>query len=544
MPSIKSTLEKYDLDLLLRISRAWEVEISQRDAQSARADLFACMIQKDRFEALMNELDDTVKDAWQDLAGRGGRQTWAEFSRSNGEIRDLGAAARERENPDRHPISISETLWYGGLIGRAFFGGVGEPVEFAFIPDELLAFFENPTRPKVKISIRPAVNQSPRHVSRSDDTILDQLTDLLAANRMQRVLTEKVITAWEKPLWFMQSLLLSAGLTAKDGQPKVDALKDFFSASRDLALLQLFQSWRTAREINELRMLPGLTCDGNWQNDPLVPRTMVIEMLSALDAGTWWSISSFISTVKDVNPDFQRPAGDYDSWFIREKKTGAYLSGFASWDRVEGALLYYLLTGPLHWLGIVSLARGSAEGRFTAFQLSPLTRGMLNGESSSSGVAETKSIRVRDVRTIVLPVGTSRLIRYQVGRMGELAHASATESRFLLTVASLGKAAEQGLHIQQVLQLLEKEQPGTVPEELKRLADRWTKRGKEAGFEHAILLRFKDPSACTELVKAAGARFKFEVLNPQTLLITPAQQEGIRRLLAELGILADDQADV
>jgi hypothetical protein len=59
-----------------------------------------------------------------------------------------------------------------------------------------------------------------------------------------------------------------------------------------------------------------------------------------------------------------------------------------------------------------------------------------------------------------------------------------------------------------------------------------------------LLLRFKNAEACAEFLLVSGSRFSLETLNPQTLAIAPAQQESIRRLLAELGILADDEADV
>jgi hypothetical protein len=544
MPPIKSVLEKYDLDLLLRIARAWEVEISQRDAPSARVDLTVQMVRKEAFETFLETLDEPVRNAWHALAGRGGRQTWAEFSRLNGEIRDLGPAARQRENPDLLPVSISETLWYSGLIGRAFLGGIGELVEYAFIPDELAAFYQPQAPIQVKATVRPAVNQAPRHIAKTDRAILDHVTDLLAANRTQRELPEAVFSAWGKPQGFMQALLLDSGLTTMDGQPKVEALKDFFNSDRDQTHLQIFEAWRNATTLNELRMLPGLTCEGNWQNDPLLPRKVILGQLGSLDAGTWWSISSLLSAVKEVNPDFQRPGGDYDSWFIRDEKTGTYLTGFSSWERVEGALLYFLLTGPLYWLGVLNLARGSSEGKFTAFQLLPGTRALLKGETPATGVKENRKLLVKDARTLVLPVGTPRLLRYQVGRSGDLVHATTKESRYHLTPDSIKKAAQQGLQIQQLIQLVDKEQPGVVTDELKRLAERWTKRGKEAGIERAVLLRFKDASTCAEFIRAAGNRFTLETLNPQTLSIAPEQQEGIHRLLAELGILAEVQADV
>jgi hypothetical protein len=114
----------------------------------------------------------------------------------------------------------------------------------------------------------------------------------------------------------------------------------------------------------------------------------------------------------------------------------------------------------------------------------------------------------------------------------------------LLTAASLESAAGQGMHIQQLLQLIEKEQPGAVPDGLRHLSERWTRNGVEAGFERVTLLRFKDKAACAEFIKAAGTRLKLEQLTPQVIVIQSSQQEGVRRLLAELGILAENEADV
>ena len=80
----------------------------------------------------------------------------------------------------------------------------------------------------------------------------------------------------------------------------------------------------------------------------------------------WWPVSEFVQFVKDNDPDFQRPAGDYDSWYIRDASTGEY-RGFESWDRVDGALLWFILTGPMYWLGLTDLGDEGALCRLTAY---------------------------------------------------------------------------------------------------------------------------------------------------------------------------------
>lgn len=544
MPGLQSTLLQHDLDFLGRIARAWDVEISLRDVDSARADLAGKMLLPDVYQPFIASLPDNVREAWQNLVRRGGRQTWAEFSRLNGDIRSFGPSKRAREEPDLHPVSIAESLWYAGLIGRAFFRGAGEPVEHVYIPDELMAF-EKPARIVERFPVQPSVNQSPRFIDRADSAILDQLTDLLASLRMQREIPDEIFTSWRKPREFLRGLLLTSGLIDREGQPLPQALKTFFAATREQALLQHFQAWRDSLSVNELRMLPGLSCEGNWQNDPRAARRVLTDLLARMETGgTWWSVSSLVSGVKETDPDFQRPAGDYDSWFIRDKASGAFLHGFTSWEQVEGMLLYFLLTGPLHWLGLVNLARGSVEGRYTAFQLVEQTRGMLTGEMPAAGLKEKQLIKVKDVCHFVIPVGASRMLRYHVGRFAELESASARDTRYSLTTRSLRSAADQELNLGQLLQLLEKDQPGIVPAALRKMEQRWSLKGQEAGFERVILLRFSEPADCDEFIKAAGRRFNLEQLNPQTLLIQSQQEAGIIKLLHEQGILVDRSADV
>ena len=94
-----------------------------------------------------------------------------------------------------------------------------------------------------------------------------------------------------------------------------------------------------------------------------------MNLLDAIPEGKWWSLNAFVRDIKQKYADFQRPAGDYNSWFIKRESDGQYLRGFSSWDQVDGALVKYFITDILHWLGQVdlSIAEGAAEP--TAFKI-------------------------------------------------------------------------------------------------------------------------------------------------------------------------------
>ncbi len=68
------------------------------------------------------------------------------------------------------------------------------------------------------------------------------------------------------------------------------------------------------------------------------------------------------------------------SWFIRRISDEQYLRGFESWDEVDGALIRYLITGPLHWLGLVELAAPSPDSSPQSFRWSTWADALLNGK--------------------------------------------------------------------------------------------------------------------------------------------------------------------
>jgi len=539
MPGIRATLANHDLDFLNRTARFWRVEVSQRDASSASDDLFIHMKDLDHLHSTLQQLSPPIQDAWQDLVSKGGKIPWAVFSRKYGEIRDLGPASREREKPDENPISVSESLWYSGLIGKAFLKVSADLVEMVYIPDELFNLIAPAKNENGMPSIRPAVNQKPRFTALAGTSLLDHLTDLLAAMRMSRRLPDGIFLAWRIPQPFLQMLLFASGLIDRDGHPLPEELKTYFRQDRAAILLKLYQIWMNAKEINELRMLPGLVCEGSWVNDPLLPRRLLVDILAGLGQRTWWSISSLTSMIKEHTPDFQRPAGDYDSWFIRQDGTENYLRGFEHWDEVDGKLLYFLLTGPLHWLGMVNLASGEAAGAFTAFQMTENSHAFMQDKTVDLPAAEPGLLEFKGSTGIVMPNGTSRELRYQVGRFCELSTVTAAESFYKLTPASLEAASAQGLQIGQLVQLLEKHSPKPLPAAVKRLAQRWQEYGLEAKFITGLLLKFTSEEACAIFTgEPRASRLVAEVLNPRTVLLHRDAGEAAQRMLAEMGILA------
>ena len=544
MPDLFQTLRSTDLDFLNRLAQAWKVDLSVQEFTSALDEFQKLVKDRELFDEVIGSLPARSAKTWESLLNHQGRMSWALFTRQFGELRSFGIAKRSREEPDLHPASATEELWYRGLIGRAFLDLPPEPQEYAYIPDEFLAFVNPGSTGESRIELRPASALEKRVAFPASDAILDDATDVLAALRMYRS-TKNLFT--NRPAGyreFLFALLIESGILTDPANLEAAKVKDFLAQSRGEALLSLFQIWRKSKKINDLRLLPGLVFEGSWNNNPLVLRELVLESIYPSGTKMWWSLNGFIAQVKEKHPDFQRPAGDYESWFIRDARTNEHLHGFGHWDRIEGALLGYLVSGPLHWLGVIDLARHEKEGACTGFKLSQAGEDLLNDRAPTRSKVEEGIITIGSDGVIHVPLNTPRPIRYQVSRFGMPMPGSPTERKFRLTPDSLQQAAEQGLKVSHLIQLFQQAKVKNVPPSLVQQLERWEKYGSEATIENVILLRLSRPELLPLLQKNTRTSTCIQaVLNNQSLLLKPGKVEQMRLGLGELGLLADVKID-
>src|SRR6185503_2072729 len=263
--------------------------------------------------------------------------------------------------------------------------------------------------------------------------ILDDATTLLAALRTAK-------SDWKPDLRLLA--LLSAAKLIKKNTIQTDAVKTFLESPRKDALKILQDAWMESTTFNELKLMPGILCEGEWTNQPLETREFLLNLLNAIPEGKWWSLNSFVRDIKQKYADFQRPAGDYDSWFIKRESDGQYLRGFSYWDQVDGALIKYFITNVLHWLGQVDLSIAEGAGEPTAFQLSSFEN--LKEEKGKISVSSNGKISIERL--------APRVLRYQIARFCEWEEQKNDEYKYQITAQSLKHSnKEQGLKAEQLL---------------------------------------------------------------------------------------------
>jgi hypothetical protein len=544
MPDLHQTLRSTDLDFLQRIAHTWKIDLVSQGFTDALKEIETNLKEKNLFQETLELLPEPAAEAWNYLRAHHGRESWAIFTRQFGELRAFGVARRGRENPDQNPISAVEILWYRGLIGRAFLNLTKEPQEYAYIPDEFLNMIDD-SQPQLKVPLpRPASEAENKIQTPARDSILDDATVLLAALRMNRPFEKTHLPQRPAYIHFLLAVLSQANLITAERLPEPEKVKDFLSTPRADSLLLLFQVWQKSKNINDLKMLPGLICDGDWNNDPQIPRDLVIEIISQLDPATWWSIPSVLSQLKSQMPDFQRPAGDYDSWFILDEKTHNHLRGFESWDKVDGALIRYLIGGPLFWLGIVDIARAGKSSPPLSFRISEIGRSLLKGQPPILANNESGLITITSEGTLFADEQVPRPIRYQLSRFCEPILTGKSENKYRITAESLLQAGEQGLRPTQLTQLLQQSRVKNLPQSIVEALDRWEKYGAEVSVEPALLLHLDKPELMPILQKTPGtSRCLGEILNPKVVVVKPGRLEPLKQALAEIGLLAQVKLD-
>jgi hypothetical protein len=545
MPDLIESLQGRDLGHLHIVAELWGIELDEQDTSSAMLHLNRSLLNSSTVNELVSSLVSEVKIALEDLSRHTGRLPWAQFTRTYGEVREMGPAKRDREHPYENPISAVEALWYRALVARAFFDTPAGPEEFAYIPDDLLALIPRAVGPDTHLMGRQASAMEYAQVFLANDRILDHACTLLAALRMGITLSDSFITPTGEDLTilFMKSILSAAGLLDEAGFPSPEPMRILLEAKRGEALVQLFGAWKQSTQINELRLLPNLNFEGNWENDPLRTRQAILGFLFNIPAATWWSMGSFISAIKQRNPDFQRPAGDYDSWFIRHKTSGEYLRGFDHWDEVDGLLIRYIVTGPLHWMGVLDLARPESGQEATAFRLSSWSEALLKGESPKGLPLEEEPLVARSDARLSAKRLVPRRVRYQLARFCEWEKETPDEYQYRISSASLSRARQQGLTVSQLLSVLNRYAKAVPPSLIKAL-ERWDKQGSEARLEKMVVLRVASEDILQALRKSRASRFLGEPLGPTTIAVKPGAIEKVMGALAELGYVGEIRGDV
>jgi hypothetical protein len=510
MYSLHRFLVDYDMAMLRTLAQSRGVALTTNRQTEAADQLAAALLDPLSVRTALTRLSPAGREALDALLAAGGRMRAPQFARRFGQVRPIGPGRLQREAPWQDPANPAEELWYAGLIFRAFYQDEYGPVEFVFIPSDLQPLLPQPqTQPPIFAVETVAV---PAHPGHDGQALVYDLFDYLvylqnhdvrpyADGRLGRrdmaALRERLANPDERRLIFLRHLAERLEFVTRQSEHlrlEAGPVRRWLKAAPARQLAALQETWRDDPTWNDLCHVPALICDQKtpWhlRYNPVAVRGALLALLSRCPPrGTWWSLASFVAAVKETHPDFQRPDGDYASWYIRDAASGAYLSGFESWDRVEGALIADLLTGTLHWLGVVAVAANGSDAVCGLTEAGMRFLGLVSGEPE---VSPPPPIVIHPDFSIEVPASASLYIRFQLERFtdpwglsgsAELTQVqpekdleSLAPRRYRLTVEGLGRVLSHGIRVEQVLAFLHQASGAPIPPNVARQLRLWAGR--------------------------------------------------------------------
>jgi hypothetical protein len=560
MRTLRASLLQHDIALLRVIGEQWGVDLTGLSLREAAERLDQSILQAD-LPAEVKDLAPGEQAALDALLTAGGRMLADPFLRQYGPIRPFGPSRLMREHPWADPASPAEGLWYRGLLFRAFeqtdLGGQ----EFVYLPSDIKNSLpaashraDLPRLAPAKGTLQPLSRgktpQQPPVAALVDDccTLLAYAQQNLVLAHAEPAVPLGSLTPFLRykdhaRLEMIFFLALEAGLLHEEGEavrPDRDPTHKWLQAPYPEQGALLVKTWLQSVSWNDLWHVPGLEPERTgWENDPRLPRQLMLRLLRQLDPSTWWLLASLPPAVKETTPDFQRTAGEYDGWYLRDAKTGHFLLGFQHWDDVEGALLHFLVVGPLNWLGLVELAQDE-QGAIVAFRPTAAGQTFAQVESFPYPPGPTQAhIRVLADATIVVPLGVDRLTRFQIARLA--AWEPVTNAyRYRLSPGSLDRARQAGIPLTRALAFLASRSGQPLPDSIKEAVTSWERDGVQIRLRHLTLLQVKEEAILDRLRAAPEVRLLLgEAIGPLAVSVRTADWPRLVGAIAKIGLLSE-----
>jgi hypothetical protein len=577
MPSLHRCLVDYDMGHLRALAQARGVSLDT-NRQTEAADYLADVLSDAVSVAdAVEQLSSPAQEALGVLAAAGGRMRRSRFARRFGQVRPFGPGRLERETPWQAPASPAEELWLLGLTFHVFDTDEAGAGEFVIIPDELLPWL-SPAEFQVPAFDVPHAPEPDQVRSGGQPLVHDLFVLLVFAQNHELVLVPDGVLDHAAREGLNRRLAVREPLSAQEGpggrpegekglessrldwlhrraermglvevergrlRPARTEARAWLSVSEGEALRRVQDAWRDDPTWNDLAWVPDLIWeDRGAAHDPVLARGAVLRWLARCPIGAWLQVAGFVAAVKSIDPDFERPDADYTTWYVRDRLTDEYLSGFESWDVVEGRLLRALLVGPLCWLGVVDTSQ--AGDAFCLTELGGQWLGLLPAKDEA---VPSPPVIVHPDFSVEVPVPPSLYVRFQLERFARPEREDQV-CRYRLVASALGRIMAQGVRVEQVIAFLQQAStpPGgetrSLPAHVVGQLRQWAGRWGRVELEQVTLVRAQDERALRELMALPETRHLIQqTLSPTLAVVRKRDRPRLERELRELGYLAEE----
>ena len=324
-------------------------------------------------------------------------------------------------------------------------------------------------------------------------------------------------------LWFLRRMLMSLGLagTTPNSILANEQAGDFFSLPMTERMAQTFASWLAQDVWNELAALEQ--ADVGWGLAQVKPhdtphsrvlraRLNVLRQLAfaSQDAqgnvsSNWLSMDKFVEKMRADEYNFLYPRRDASA-------NGMYLGGvytnyrdplelrFAksyketeAWSVVERKFIAHVLTGPLHWLGLLAFDRPPAGADAPArMRLTPAGAWLLNLAPAPAFAERGGRVLVQPNFTVLAMEPVSDAVLADIESFADY-QSGDRAMNYTLTRQSVYRGQRAGWGANRIVAFLESHQGAPIPNNIKRSLEEWQQQHLRVTFvKNATLLQYAD----------------------------------------------------
>jgi hypothetical protein len=305
-------------------------------------------------------------------------------------------------------------------------------------------------------------------------------------------------------LYFIRLLLQEMGLLkVRRGGSVVNAVpvSDFWNDPPPARVQKSFKTWCDSTFWNELRYLPGLTIQ-SWYTADLSPiviaRNKVLNHLGKLPTGEWVALERLVNRLRVTDyeflfsrevPDQRRYYGygyyspEYDTPYAAYRNPlGWQFSPIKDeaegWEVVEAQFIHNIVTGPLHWLGMIDLGYAGQMDRDGA-PLKPVAYRVTDIGAWVLGQGSAPQIPVDEGRVVVQPnfqiFALDPISDHVLATLDQFAERVSAERaiEYKLTRESVYAAQQKGWTARRVAEYLEQTSDAPLPQNVARTLEEW-----------------------------------------------------------------------
>lgn len=363
----------------------------------------------------------------------------------------------------------------------------------------------------------------------------------------QKTLGELVRQETDVPyLMFLRLLLMRLGLLQeRQGSLHAVNAQAFFSLPLAERARRCYSLWQDTPFWNEMLYLPDISVRPGPSpfdlpfDEVIHSRHVVLERVEHESLGEWHDLMTFLARTKLYAPYLLFPrnygsrAERYMSgsnpygWDFRLKR--GWLTHREGWHMVEGGFIRAVITGPLHWFGLIEVDNEVAP---TTFRLYPGALFLLSSVLPRNTEIPAGRLIVQPNFELIALAPVAEALLVKLDRFAErvsLEHIA----QYRINKASVTRAIQTGLHAEDIKTILEQASGGDVPQNVQYSLSEWERQARRIEmWSGATLLEVDESVLLDELFANEQARpLLGRRLAPLLAEVAPHQLEAVETFL-------------